>query len=42
VWLLLSSLMSELPEGWERERFDEQNFDGEILRVERLSLSVSG
>ena len=42
VWLLLSSLMSELSEGWERERFDEQNFDGEILRVERLSLSVSG
>ncbi len=42
VWLLLSSLMGELPEGWERERFDEQNFDGEILRVERFSLSVSG
>ncbi len=41
VWLLLSSLMGELPEGWERERFGEHNFDGEILRVERLSLTVS-
>ena len=39
VWLLLSSVMGELPGGWERERFGEQEFDGEILRVERLSLA---
>ncbi|MDP6846157.1 MAG: methyltransferase [Candidatus Poseidoniia archaeon] len=44
VWLLLSSAMGELPGGWEREAFGEQDFEGEILRVERLSLarSVSG
>ena len=40
VWLLFSSLMDGLLTEWQRERFGEQNFKGEILRAERLSLST--
>ena len=37
VWLVFSSLAGRLPAGWERERFDTQDFEDENLCVERLS-----
>ncbi|HIH79487.1 MAG: methyltransferase [Candidatus Poseidoniia archaeon] len=40
VWLVISSLAGDLPAGWERKRFDTQNFEGENLCVERLSRST--
>ena len=41
VWLLFSSLTGGLLAEWACESFGEQDFDGEILRIERLSLSTT-